>query len=55
MQIDFSQNSTKRGAIWLGYAVLSLAALIFGKPEYIAYLGTVAAGVAGGIGVAFKD
>ena len=55
MNIDWTQNSTKRGAIWLGYAAISLICLILDKPDYIAQLGVIAAGLAGGIGVALKD
>jgi len=52
-KIDWSQNSTKRGAIWLTGSVLALTFYWFGKDPLpvIAVTGSLA----GGLGVVIKD
>ena len=53
--IDWTQNSTKRGAIWVAGAVVMLGCLITGHPDYIGYVITGVSGIAGGLGLAVKD
>lgn len=51
--IDFSENSTWRGAIWLIGGVTGLVFTWFGKDA--TQVMAVAASVAGGLGFALKD
>jgi len=51
--IDWSQSSTKRGAIWIGVFVLGIIGWWLGKD--IQPLLALGAGVAGGLGVLLKD
>jgi hypothetical protein len=51
--IDWSQNSTKRGAIWLVFGVIGIVGWVFGKD--VTALMPLGAAVAGGMGVAIKD
>lgn len=53
MQIDWSQNSTKRGAVWLATGVIGAVLLLTGHD--IQQLLVLASSVAGGLGVAIKD
>lgn len=51
--IDWQQNSTKRGAVWVVFAVVGMIGWWTGKD--IAPLMVLAGAVAGGLGVALKD
>lgn len=53
--IDWSQASTKRGAVWVTGAIVMLVCLISGHPDYIGYVVTGVTAVAGGLGLAVKD
>lgn len=53
--IDWSQASTKRGAIWAAGAVVMGICLLTGHPDYIGYVITGVSGIAGGVGLAVKD
>jgi hypothetical protein len=51
--IDWSQASTKRGAIWVIVAVVGLPMSWMGKDP--TQLITLASGIAGGLGLMVKD
>ena len=51
--VDWSQNSTKRGAVWLIFGVCGLIGWFMGKDT--TQLMTIGATVAGGMGLAIKD
>lgn len=51
--IDWSESSTKRGAVWVVVAIAGLIMIALGKD--ISQLMVLGAGVAGGLGVAVKD
>lgn len=53
VKIDWSENSTKRGIIWVVTAIVGLPMAWLGKD--ISGLLTLAMGVAGGLGVLLKD
>lgn len=53
--IDWSQASTKRGAVWIVGATVMLGCLLTGHPDYIGYVVTGVTAVAGGLGLAVKD
>lgn len=53
-EFDWSQNSTKRGAVWLTVFVLGLIMVVTGQGD-IDKLMMLGSGVAGGLGVALKD
>lgn len=53
--IDWSQNSTKRGAIWIIGAIVMLVFMVFGKPDYVPWIVAGTQAVAGGVGVAISD
>ncbi len=53
MNIDWKQGSTQRGLIWIAVAVIGLPMVALGKD--ISQLIVLAAGIAGGLGVALKD
>jgi uncharacterized membrane protein len=53
--IDFSQPSTLRGAIWIVSGVVAGIFIAFGEMEKAQAIGALAATIAGGIGVALKD
>lgn len=55
MNIDWSQNSTKRGLVWVIAGVVGGVCLFIGKADTVPYVITLASGVAGGLGVAIKD
>lgn len=52
-KIDWSETSTKRGAVWIIGAAISMVFYWFGKDPLPVI--TVTASVAGGLGVALKD
>ena len=51
--VDWSQNSTKRGAIWLVGGLLGTIFAFAGKDPM--QIMTITATVAGGLGVAIRD
>ena len=51
--IDWSEASTKRNAVWLVAGIIGAVMLFLDKD--VTQLLVLASGVAGGIGVAFKD
>jgi len=51
--IDWSQNSTKRGAVWVIVSIVGLVGWWMGKD--VTQLLMLGMGVAGGLGVALKD
>jgi hypothetical protein len=53
MKIDWTQSSTKRGAVWIVTFILGLIMSAMGKD--VTQLLLLGAGVAGGLGVAAKD
>lgn len=53
MKIDLSQSSTKRGLVWVIAALVGIPMVIMGKD--VSQLMVLAAGVAGGLGVALND
>jgi len=53
INIDWSQNSTKRGAVWVVFSIFAVVGWWMGKD--IAPLMMIAGAVAGGLGVALKD
>lgn len=55
MNINWDENSTKRGAVWLVYGLLSIFFLVMDRKEDIAILTTVAGVVAGGMGLTSSD
>lgn len=52
--VDWSQNSTKRGAIWVTVFVLGLFSIFTGVGDVDKLL-LLGAGAAGGLGVVIKD
>jgi hypothetical protein len=52
-KIDWSENSTKRGAVWVVIFIVGLVMSVMGKD--VTQLLLLGAGVAGGLGVAMKD
>ena len=53
IQINWSEPSTKRGAVWLTTAIIGLPMIWFGKDPTA--LITLASGIAGGMGLLIKD
>ena len=53
IKIDWSENSTKRGIIWVIAAVIGFPMVWLGKD--ITQLITLSMGIAGGLGVLLKD
>lgn len=53
VNIDWNENSTKRGAVWVITAIIGLPMVWLGKD--ISGLITLAMGVAGGLGVLLTD
>lgn len=53
IDVDWKENSTKRGAVWLATAIVGTFMLLIGKD--ISQLIILATAVAGGMGVALKD
>lgn len=53
MKIDWSQSSTKRGLVWIVTALVGIVMVLMGKD--VSQLLLLAAGVAGGLGVALDD
>jgi hypothetical protein len=51
--IDWSQASTKRGAIWVAVSITALVFYWFGKDPLPVM--AVGSGLAGGLGLAVKD
>lgn len=51
--INWNENSTKRGAVWVVTFVIGIIMSFLGKD--VTQLLVVASGVAGGLGVALKD
>lgn len=53
MKVDFSQESTKRGAVWLCGGLISLVFLWYGKDASMVM--TITASLAGGLGLLRSD
>lgn len=53
LDVDWSQASTKRGAVWLAAGVIALVFIWFGKDGGAVM--AVGASIAGGVGIAIKD
>jgi hypothetical protein len=51
--IDWSQASTKRGAVWAVVAIIGLPMVWMGKDP--SQLIVLASGIAGGMGIVLKD
>jgi hypothetical protein len=51
--IDWSQNSTKRGAVWLAFGLIGIIGWFLGKDA--SALVPLAAAIVGGMGVGIKD
>jgi hypothetical protein len=53
--IDWSQESTRRGAVWAIGSLIAVAFLVFDNIEKAMAAMTIAGTVAGGLGLARKD
>lgn len=53
--IDWSQTSTKRGAVWAFGSLIAGLLLLFSTPEKAMAAITMTGTVAGGLGLAVKD
>ena len=55
INIDPTQASTKRGAIWLTVGIVGMLMLLTGHKEDVSTLVVLGGTIAGGLGVAIKD